>query len=469
MSIHRRRRSDGDWSYQVKWRDDRDEWKSKTFRRKKHAEAFEDEIKRNKRLGSSIDMDAGKETLAEFGKEWWRAHAEPNLRENTRKRYASLWDCHVLPRLGAVRLRDISPKVVDEFKVALLADGASAGTVRKVLILLQGVLRLATTWERIPRNPVISIKKPPQQTQREIKPLTPSKVEAIRQALIEQSKETGLRDATFVSIQAYGGCRPGEALGLVWGKVRQRTLWVRDSNSPEADTKTGNHRTVDLLGPLAKDLTEWRLFCGRPEDDDLVFPKLRSKDGPIDDARQKWTKEDYDNWRDRVYGPIAEEVGASKYPYDLRHSFVSLLIHEGRSIPEVARQAGHSVQTCLDNYAHVFEEFDPAERVSAEEEIQRARKPHIQKELPSKANGNHRAGKVSLKVWNQERGSELLTSYPQGLPRRANGNSDHNVPKMFPLEPNGNSRTTQIPLKHCKPERRLELLTSGLQNPCSTN
>jgi integrase len=45
--------------------------------------------------------------------------------------------------------------------------------------------------------------------------------------------------------------------------------------------------------------------------------------------------------------------------YYLRHSFVSLLIHEGQSILEVARQAGHSPQTCLRNYGHLFDEFDP--------------------------------------------------------------------------------------------------------------
>ncbi len=48
--------------------------------------------------------------------------------------------------------------------------------------------------------------------------------------------------------------------------------------------------------------------------------------------------------------------------YDLRHAFVSLLIHEGPSILEVARQAGHSPQTGLRDYGHLFDEFDPPTR-----------------------------------------------------------------------------------------------------------
>ena len=60
-------------------------------------------------------------------------------------------------------------------------------------------------------------------------------------------------------------------------------------------------------------------------------------------------------------------------PVRLRHSFVSLLIAEGRTVIDVAGQAGHSPETCLRYYAHLFAEFDPPVRVSAEELIRKAR------------------------------------------------------------------------------------------------
>ena len=41
-------------------------------------------------------------------------------------------------------------------------------------------------------------------------------------------------------------------------------------------------------------------------------------------------------------------------------AFVSLLIHDGRSVVEVARQAGHAPTMTLSTYAHVFDEFTPA-------------------------------------------------------------------------------------------------------------
>jgi site-specific recombinase XerD len=53
-------------------------------------------------------------------------------------------------------------------------------------------------------------------------------------------------------------------------------------------------------------------------------------------------------------------------PYDLRHAFCSLLIAEGASVVEVARQAGHAPTMTLDTYAHVMADLDGAERVPDE-------------------------------------------------------------------------------------------------------
>ena len=77
------------------------------------------------------------------------------------------------------------------------------------------------------------------------------------------------------------------------------------------------------------------------------------------------------NWRRRVYAAAAADLGLpTTRPYDLRHSFVSLLIHEGRS---VVQQSGHAPTMTLSTYAHMFAEFGSEDRVPAEEQIRRAR------------------------------------------------------------------------------------------------
>ena len=57
----------------------------------------------------------------------------------------------------------------------------------------------------------------------------------------------------------------------------------------------------------------------------------------------------------------------------MRHSFTSLLLHEGRSVIYVARQLGHSAQLTMRTYGHVIEELEDAPLISAEDAITLAR------------------------------------------------------------------------------------------------
>jgi len=86
-----------------------------------------------------------------------------------------------------------------------------------------------------------------------------------------------------------------------------------------------------------------------------------------------WIKDDWDNWRKRVFKPTAARVGASIHPYDLRHTFASLLIASGATAVETAAQLGHDAVLTLRTCAQLFEEFDPASRPDPVAEIQLAR------------------------------------------------------------------------------------------------
>ena len=90
---------------------------------------------------------------------------------------------------------------------------------------------------------------------------------------------------------------------------------------------------VRLLGPLTGDLAQWRGLGPLPLPSALIFPTSKG---------MLWTGEDWRNWRQRQWANAVEAVGLEHArPYDLRHSFASLLIHEGRSVMYVARQLGH--------------------------------------------------------------------------------------------------------------------------------
>jgi len=363
VSVERVERGDGTVVWRVRWRQSGSN-RSKVLGRNRDADAFDAEVRRRKRTGELALLDAGKESLAEFGEEWWRLYGEPNLAGSTLKVYACMWDTHVLPRLGALSLRELTPAVLNRFRLELEADGVGRASISKALTLLQGILPRACEWDRIASNPMRSVRKPATRRARSVAPLPPASVELMRDWLLRRPLT---RDATLISVLAYAGLRPGEALALRWAHIRERTILVDSAVSLGAvgETKTRSRRTVRLLPPLAHDLAEWRLSCGRPDEDALIFPGHDG--GP-------WTPAAYKNWRRRSYAPSADAAGVEwARPYDLRHAFVSLLIAEGHNVVEVARQAGHSPKMALDTYAHVYEEFDPTQRIDAAERIRNAR------------------------------------------------------------------------------------------------
>jgi integrase len=226
--------------------------------------------------------------------------------------------------------------------------------------LLGSVLEHAFVAGRVGENPVRRVKKARLPRREEVQALSPGTIETMRTSL-------GARDAALISVLAYAGLRPGEALGLRWGDVRERTILIQRSVSlgEEADTKTRQHRTVRMLAPLASDLRLWRMAAGRPDDRQLVFP---GKDG------QPWTQAAYQSWRRRSCKRATHAAGVGHArPYDLRHGFASLLLHEGRSVIYVARQLGHDARLTLTRYGHVIDELEDAPRIEAEAAIAKAR------------------------------------------------------------------------------------------------
>lgn len=354
--------------FEVRWRQGT-RHRSRTFRSREDAKAFDREVQRRARLGHLADLDAGIELLADFGTEWWRRSVHDRLAVSTRRRYAEVWDGHVLPRLGDYQLRQLRPAVIeDELVVAMLSDGVGLATVRKAFYMLRSCLAYAVKRDLLPYNPAREVTLP-RGSRPVVKPLAPETVERMRAGL-------PLRDATLLSLMYGAGLRPGEALALGDDSVRERTLLIESSISfgAEKDTKTRKARAVRLLGPVAQDLAEYRLATAKERlGSRYLFPR---PDG------EPWRDHDFRNWRRRVFKPAARRalgLGESEptpRPYDLRHTFVSLLIAEGRTIAYVAAQAGHSPEECARTYLHLFDEHqdaEAAERVTAEEAIREAR------------------------------------------------------------------------------------------------
>ena len=175
MSIERIERKRGA-GWRVRWRE-AGRNRARVFDRKTDAVAFEAETRRHARTGDLVALDAGRQTLQEFAEEWWRLYAAPNLAPTTLASYASLWDAHVLPRLGATRLREIDPQTIARLRADLTSAGVGPSSIRRVMVILQGVLERAVEWQHIRANPARAVRKPPQRRERAVRPLSPATIE----------------------------------------------------------------------------------------------------------------------------------------------------------------------------------------------------------------------------------------------------------------------------------------------------
>ncbi len=177
----------------------------------------------------------------------------------------------------------------------------------------------------------------------------------MRRAAIARRGPLGVIDAVILATLAYAGLRPQELLALDWDDVLTdlAKLFVARKNvdgevfpylKSGRRHRNRRHRRVDLFAPLAADLRAHRMRSRRAPGLVIARP-----DGA------PWRKHDWDNWRKRVWQPLAVEAGLgvlvdqgrgrpARYegaaPYELRGSFVSLLVWEGRTMLEVAAQAG---------------------------------------------------------------------------------------------------------------------------------
>lgn len=364
--------------------------RSRLFDRKGDADAFDRDVKRRKQLGNlATGVIQSRLTLAQFIEDdWWPRYAVPNLAPDTRLRYLQIIGKHLLPRVGDYELRQFTPLLVEDLRDQLLRAGVGDPTIIKTLGVLQGVMKRAVVHGLIPVNPVTAVDKPRQKAGALPQPLAPETVERIRAHMLTmwQSAKRGpgrpvaelqwwrVRNATIVSVLAYAGLRPAEDRATRWEDIHDRTLHIESS-------KTHRPRDVELLAPLAQDLAEWRLLCGRPSGKQSIFPTMDG-DG--------WKRHDWNNWRRRIYQPaaIAAGVTGDMRPYRLRGSFASLLLWEGRSLAYVAEQTGHSIATLVRYYAGTIRELEEQPRVPAAEAIRQAREISVATKLRQAPGGS---------------------------------------------------------------------------------
>lgn len=338
-------------------------------------------------------FEPSKLTVAQWFETWLSEYCG-DKKYLTVKQYRSMYETHIKPALGAVKLSKLTPPQVQGFYNELGRTGRtvtkrdrkgnvtteraplSAKTVKNIHGIMSKSFDTAMRQGLIKRNPA-ELATVPKVEKKEVCPLTEEQIKAFMAAC------DGDEYGRIFKLIIFTGLREGEAIGLTWDCVNFESGTLKISKQlqkrPERD---GGYTFAPLKNDKARVLTvapfviqllreqrsrqaEERLAAGegwqgwqneKERDTALVFTK---PDGIHVDATVLY----------KHYKRIAESIGAPESRvHDLRHTFAVLSLQNGDDVKTVQGNLGHATAAfTLDVYGHVSERMreDSAARMQS--------------------------------------------------------------------------------------------------------
>ncbi|MEH6809538.1 MAG: tyrosine-type recombinase/integrase [Hyphomonas oceanitis] len=261
---------------------------------------------------------------------------------------------HIKPLLGRMRVPDVKRADISRFlqdvaagKTAVdVKTGARGraivrggkGAATRTVGLLGGIFSFAVESGWISENPVRGVKR--FRDRRNERFLGADELQKLGTALV--AAETAGENPYAVAIirlLILTGARRGEIESLRWPEVDWQYSYLR-----LADSKTGQ-KLVMLNGAAIEVLQT----VPRQNTSDFVFPASRS-DGYYEGTPKVWRR-------------IRENAGLENVRiHDLRHSFASMAVSGGVSLPVIGSLLGHKNSATTARYTHL--EDDPVRRAS---------------------------------------------------------------------------------------------------------
>ncbi|MGW4466095.1 site-specific integrase [Micromonospora sp. NPDC004704] len=286
----------------------------------------------------------------------WLTYGLNGVAQGTTEKCGYLCRGHIIPDLGARKLRDLSAEDVDRW----LADKAktlSTRTLRELYACLNRAMNRAMARDKVRRNVVALCKIPKGQEGRPSKSLTIEQAKAVLRAAEHH------RIYAYVVLSLLTGARTEELRALTWEHVDLAgkpdldppvppSVAVWHSVRAGGDTKTRKSRRTLAL-PL-RCVTALRDHQQRQDREREAAGKKWQATGLVF-ASTVGTALDAANVR-RAFRQAVKMAGldpADWTPRELRHSFVSVLSSSGVTLEDIADLCGHSGTAVTDKvYRH---------------------------------------------------------------------------------------------------------------------
>ena len=365
------------------------------------ARKFEDEVK------NGLAQDSRKITFKAFSERWLAEYAANNFQPGTVTKYTQELESKIFPVIGHLKRADLKPGILNSFFAGLAKDGArldgkpggySKASITKTRNVVSAILRTATEWELIDRNPCEKVKlSAGVETAEHIKFFTPeqaknflSYIEAPYSLKItghqriddtgipytvgdyEIHKELSEQIRVLFHLAIYTGLRKGEILALEFSDV-------------DCDLDTIN---ITKAAPIDKG----KQVCKQPKTKmsvrtitiphDLTLRILdlkKSREQFIASVGDFWQGDNWifvqDNGQMMNYSTpyhalqdVLHRYNTDKSPEDqlplipfhgLRHTAATLLIAAGVDVRTISARLGHALtSTTLNIYIHALKESD---------------------------------------------------------------------------------------------------------------
>ena len=316
-------------------------------------------------------------TVAEYCEKWLLMQSV-HIRATTLTDYTSKIQRHIIKELGQKRMADVT---LDDIQLVLVpVSQKSASVYKSVVILYKSIFRAAKESHVIDENPTIYLDSKGGVPQEERQALTDEQAERLLDAI------RGLPPYVFVMIGLYAGLRREEILALQWDSVyldtdtpylTVRRAWHTEHNRPVILTELKT-KAAERNIPLPVCLAECLKAAKAISTSDYVVANRDGEPLSYTQFKRLWQyivtrtvkERSYYRYEDGkrikhtvtpVLGEKAAHNGRVVYsldfevtPHQLRHTYITNLIHSSVDPKTVQYLAGHeNSKITMDIYAKV--------------------------------------------------------------------------------------------------------------------
>jgi integrase len=286
----------------------------------------------------TLDL-SGNFTLRQFVNDHYLPFAQVNKRSV--KTDISILNNHILPSLGKVGMRSLSPSQVLVLIQGMKEKGLSSSTCNRALILTRFMFNCALKWGVIAahlENPCRHVKEMVENNKKE-RFLNREEVFKLKSEL---AKSRNKFLPYIIQLMILTGCRRGEALNakLVHFDFG-RSDWVVPL------PKGGKARHIPLndlaIQTVRATVAYKQSLSSEVRNSEYLFPSPITGE-PFKQIHYSWDK--------ARRAALLEDVRM----HDLRHSFASALVNSGMTLYDVKQILGHTNIKTTERYAHLSNE-----------------------------------------------------------------------------------------------------------------